>query len=1638
MNVIACNSATALKKFLSRIAIMLSLFVLLQNGVNGQVTYVLGNTTYYTNFTDGTAGSFANSGTAELGMYANGGNKQVVAWRNFKTAGDNTGSNRNLQVGDVFTVQVYATAAFGSMGFSLNATPSTGSWANRHSNSRLYIQADGTTGSWYVNSSAGNQSLNYNVSTTGRDYQFRVSITSLTTCDVELYVGGSFHSRLANLTMNGTAGANISHFVLYLNDDYNGSANTNIFWKQTTTHNASGTVNLGYYLPSGTYTPGLVQNGLTSASTVTSNTNVVNIGGDAGSSVVLNQANTYTGLTTVNANATLKLGVSSSTSASGPVGTTGAGTTVTSGGALDMNGFSLTSTATEALTISGTGISSGGALINSSGTGSTWTGTVALGADASVGGSGNITLNGAISGANNLTKVGAGTLTLGTTNTFGGAAKSLTIAAGTVAITSFTNNLGDANNTFTLGAASTSGTLDVTPSATGNVSRSFTVAVGGGTLKNSGTNTPTFLTSSGAYTGTLNGELTVNCASSGDIQFNLGISGTGGITVNSSSTGKLIMGASGAAAATYSGDTKITAGTLQLGTANMLPNSSRLVLNGGTFSTGASAGNSETMGTLLLTANSTIALGTGAHTITFSASNAETWTASRTITITGWTGTAGATGTAGKIFVGSTSSGLTSAQLAQISFTGYGLATILSTGEIVPIATQYRSKISGNWGSTATWESSTDGSTWGNASSTPTSSDGTITIRNGHTVTVASSVTVDEVVVASGGILDLNGGLVLTINDGTGNDLDIYGTFIQSANTLSNSGQIVVQNGGVLRQAKVGQAIPTATWNSGSTCEVTGWTTTSGGGFGQSFSNFTWNCTGQSSSLYIEPSGMTVGGLFKISSTGSGSDILAIGNTSTTRSLTVASLQVSGGRFVIAGSSASATMSLTVSGNCTIDGGSLQVSRTLSSANTLTVNGTTTISSGSLYITNTGSNTANSNINTATLIGDVLVNGGTIDLVPTALDAGPGRLFVRSNLTLSSGSITNTRATTTGTSGIYFDGTGTQTFTYSGGTLSTASGGVGRRFYYKTSSGPTINEVYGVTTSTVNGSEPASLGVAGYAPLATISAFTINNSAAVTLSESKTISGTLTLSSGSFNLGGNTLTLNSGSSAQSVTGGGSNSFNVTNGTISLTGSGAHAITLSNFGTTSSGGLTLGTDVTLQMNSNAALNCGGNGTTTSMLTVLGTMQLNSGTSSNIDGGKPPFYGSASTLEYKVSYNIFDEWKSGTAITTPGVPQNVTINGSSIIVTTPASERNVKGNLLISVGNFTLNSAIGGDLKVAGNITNNATFTHNDRAVYLNGNSAQTLNGTLNGTTTTNCFPYLFLDNTSGGVTLNTPVNVTNTLTLTTGVVTTTSTNILHIRNTSAAAVSGGSSSSYINGPLRWSVSDGSGGDYKFHLGKSSTYLPLNVNNPTGSSPVITAEAFATSAGGAAGSGLSSLSTNEYWSVVNTGTLSSATISLAKTSLGGRDGIGSSTTLAGTYTNLGGSVTNTLITSNTVTAGSTVGSLATTTYFVLATKVAAPTITSFTPSSGYVGSTIAITGTNLTGATAVTIGGVAAVYTVNSATSISATVAAGGATGTISVTTPGGTATSSSSFTFNGYISTQNGDWGTTSTWLRYIR
>ncbi len=88
----------------------------------------------------------------------------------------------------------------------------------------------------------------------------------------------------------------------------------------------------------------------------------------------------------------------------------------------------------------------------------------------------------------------------------------------------------------------------------------------------------------------------------------------------------------------------------------------------------------------------------------------------------------------------------------------------------------------------------------------------------------------------------------------------------------------------------------------------------------------------------------------------------------------------------------------------------------------------------------------------------------------------------------------------------------------------------------------------------------------------------------------------------------------------------------------------------------------------------------------------------------------------------------------------------------------------------------------------------------------------------------------------------------------------------------------------------------------------------------------------------------------------------------------------------------------------------GPLITTTRFTVT-----PAITSFAPTSSQVGAGVTITGTNFTGATAVSFGGKAATFTVNNSGTVTTSVPFGAATGPITVTTLDGTATSPASFT-----------------------
>jgi hypothetical protein len=134
-------------------------------------------------------------------------------------------------------------------------------------------------------------------------------------------------------------------------------------------------------------------------------------------------------------------------------------------------------------------------------------------------------------------------------------------------------------------------------------------------------------------------------------------------------------------------------------------------------------------------------------------------------------------------------------------------------------ADHYRSNVpTGTWDTPGSWESSFDGSNWITATLSPTWMANTITIRNGHHITIDADASADQVVINSGGHLEHSSG-TFTIRDYvTGDDIDIEAGGIF---TLSSSGNpplfgtgsptVDVNTGAILRVSGTGltSAAPT-------------------------------------------------------------------------------------------------------------------------------------------------------------------------------------------------------------------------------------------------------------------------------------------------------------------------------------------------------------------------------------------------------------------------------------------------------------------------------------------------------------------------------------------------------------------------------------------------------------------------------------------------------------------------------------------------------------------------------------------------------------------------------------------------------------------------------------------------------------
>ncbi len=163
------------------------------------------------------------------------------------------------------------------------------------------------------------------------------------------------------------------------------------------------------------------------------------------------------------------------------------------------------------------------------------------------------------------------------------------------------------------------------------------------------------------------------------------------------------------------------------------------------------------------------------------------------------------------------------------------------------------------------------------------------------------------------------------------------------------------------------------------------------------------------------------------------------------------------------------------------------------------------------------------------------------------------------------------------------------------------------------------------------------------------------------------------------------------------------------------------------------------------------------------------------------------------------------------------------------------------------NYNNNSTYTGSITVTSPAATAITFGNGNGTATLSGSAVQYMNAT--GSTATPIFTRLVIANTGGGVTLNTAsINVSKNLTMSTGLLNTTTTRILTMMNGSVTASGDALSTSYVNGPMKYQKQSGGTSTLNFPIGTSPDCRPvvLTVNHSSGSLYTYTAQLFNASA------------------------------------------------------------------------------------------------------------------------------------------------------------------------------------------------
>lgn len=477
-----------------------------------------------------------------------------------------------------------------------------------------------------------------------------------------------------------------------------------------------------------------------------------------------------------------------------------------------------------------------------------------------------------------------------------------------------------------------------------------------------------------------------------------------------------------------------------------------------------------------------------------------------------------------------------------------------------------------------------NGSTWVTALSAPVSNtNAQITINANHNATVSVNLNLNNLIINQGASLTINSSRTLTIG-GTGVTVSAGGTLTNNGTlslnstaningTLINAGAInanaPLKISGLYRHATSGTAFPGSSntiWYAGSTCEITGITSSLPNFSGHAFYDFTWNNAAQSANISLNNYLTSVTGDLNIQNTNnkiitfftsnntlniggnlniSGTSSVKLSNSSITSSINInGNYTQSAGTFNLG----DGTNTMNLKGNYTTSGGTISKNNGTAKIN---FNGTTT-----QYFSSSNPNAFSSNVNIDVAAGSTLQLMS--DMIPSGTN-GTTQLNIYGTLNMAGFDISlNFLFNVTSTGSLI---TGAGVITSSNGALNNFTTTNGSALYIGSADG--INSTGSLGNIRLDGTRTFSSGskyiyngttaqVTGNGLPSNTADLSVNNIEGLTLSKNITVTDTLFMVNGNISTGSYTLTLSNTNSGALV---------YTSGTIS--GTFARSITTGN-------------------------------------------------------------------------------------------------------------------------------------------------------------------------------------------------------------------------------------------------------------------------------------------------------------------------------------------------------------------------------------------------------------------------------------------------------------------------------------------